>query len=217
MCRPGLGNKKHLSVKSPRWQHAVDCSLATSSVHLTVNCSLATSSVHPFPQQHRSRFPVAYGSALTNGRRLHLQLPQRTEERPAPWCGPSWAASVHIKGNSLDTWRQTPSGFRCAGQSGDTAGSAGWIRCHTWSTYILFWNRRKRCREMSVSPHLSGQRHRHFTSKNSGGECTPTRWREQSSLALRQIFQSNWHRPEQLHLNISGTETLRHVFTCELL
>ena len=61
---------------------------------------------------------------------------------------------------------------------------------HMEHLYIIL-KQKKEVRGMSVSPHRSGQRNRHFASKNSGGERTQTQWREQNGLALRQIFQSN--------------------------
>lgn len=133
------------------------------------------------------------------------------EQAHTPWYGPSWAASVHIRENSLDTWRRTPSGFRCVGQSDDKAGFAGWIRCRTWNTYILFWNRRKRCRGTSVSPHLSGQRSCHLTSKNSGGGHTHTQWGGQDGWALRQVSRATGITQYRSTLTFRVRDTPAHL------
>ena len=80
-------------------------------------------------------------------------------------------------------------------------------------TLIYYSETEERCRGTSVSPHLSGQRSCHLTSKNSGGGHTHT-VRRTGRLSFETSFQSNWHHPVPLNLNISGQ---RHSGTSALL
>lgn len=139
--------------------------LLATAVSIPVNCSPSNEQCpshwtapsneqhpSPFPQQHRCASHVVYGSSLTYDD-VCLQLPPK--DRGGPHLG------VVQHGLLLCTYKREQSGHEdrhllvlpmCWSKWRYSRVCRVNTVCRTWSTYILFWNRRKRCREMSVWP-----------------------------------------------------------------